>query len=153
VIGGSSKKPDDGFNINEFIKCLNPKNTPPPPHAAQAVQSPRMQHKMHPPPMPAMPPPQISNSMLMNFSTPPPPPPPEAPVKYEHAPEYNKWNNFHQPSEWEVKKNIHSWPPPKAEHDIDWSGPEKKMRFDEAPGSPPMFEKEGFNQPVQFDDR
>lgn len=107
--------------------------------------------------MPAMPP-QISNSMLMNFTSPPPPPPPPPPEvpsnKFEHAPEYNKWNNFHhQPVEWEVKKNIHAWPPAKAEHDIDWSGPEKKMRFDEAPVSPPMFEKEGFNQPVQFDDR
>ncbi|XP_059486837.1 regulation of nuclear pre-mRNA domain-containing protein 2 [Neocloeon triangulifer] len=140
VIGGKStnpKKPDEGFIIDEFLKSLNPAPAPP-------MQPPRQMNLQ--PPLPPMPQ-HLAAPLLNNFSAPPPPPPPEPPRQrgFHHSNEPPEWKNF---NDWKGPRN-----PWNNSHDIEWSAPEKKMKFEDGPHSPPMFEKEGFNQPVQYDDR
>ncbi|XP_065352401.1 uncharacterized protein LOC135947451 [Cloeon dipterum] len=136
VIGSNNsggKKLEDGFVIDDFLKSLNP--------TSNASMPPKRQ-----PPLPPMPQ-HIGAPLLNNFSAPPPPPPPEPSRQsgYNHMDDRHDWE---MNKEWKMPRNSWNDGP---EH--DWAAPEKKMKFDEGPVSPPMFEKEGFNQPVQYDDR
>lgn len=191
MIGGlrssSTSKPDEGFNISEFLKSLgHTENTEPPAPSIPGLEGgpvPPVSMPVHQDSKPQQYNIESFNSSLYSvFSAPPPPPPtnmvstvplqppPAPPEIFLQESSHSQWVGYedvapdHASSDWNNKlpPKFPTWNPELDEswesENMDESGkwemgtPNKMAKLDDTPMSPPMFEKEGFNEPVQYDD-